>query len=710
MDPSSLKGRLPNEILESLQARGINRLTPPQEQAVAEGLLDGSNIVVSAPTASGKTLIAEMACVRAILGERRKAVYIAPMRDLVMEKFNEFKSAYPYLKAVASIGDLDSNDQFLQNYDILFVSTEKFDSLMRHGVEWLPSIGCVVFDEIHMLGDASRGPTLEILITKLASRYDAQIIALSATIGNSKEIAKWLDAKLVESDYRPVRLKKGIINNGTGYFLNSDLPLEISEEELGGGSKIPEIRLLEDTLARSKQMLSFYATKRNAEAGAVKLSATTETVLKEPEKKALEELSGKILNVLERPTEQCTKLSNLVKKGAAFHHAGLINQQRFLVEDAFRRGLIKAVCSTTTLGIGVNLPAHTVLVRDISRYDGSGSEMMGVNEVMQLFGRAGRPKYDSEGRALLIAASKERVSELYRSYILARPEEVDSNLGIVPVLRTHILAFIAENFLNDKKGMEEFLLKTFYGFQYRNKRHISELIEEITEELADYEFIAKERDGYIATKLGKRVSELYIDPLSAKWIINQLEREQDELGILFTITNTIEMRPYVRATEEAYAMYAARRAMYYDKKLTRDYENIEYGYYDPARAFSTALLLRDWVREKREQEIVKEYRTTPGELYVKVTNADWIIYSAIELAKILHRSQHDLINMRVRLKYGITDELLDLVRLQYIGRVRARTLFMNGIKKVSDIRENREKVIKLLGREISAKVFEQLGG
>ena len=185
MELSSLKGKISNEIIESLAGRGFNAFTPPQELAIAAGLLDGNNIIVAAPTASGKTLIGELAAMRSILMEGKKAVYIAPMRALVTEKFEELKSAYPYLKSAISMGDLDSGDQWLSEYDMLFVSTEKMDSLIRHGAGWLSSVGCVIFDEVHMMGDLSRGPTLELLITKLMMITDAQIIALSATIGNS---------------------------------------------------------------------------------------------------------------------------------------------------------------------------------------------------------------------------------------------------------------------------------------------------------------------------------------------------------------------------------------------------------------------------------------------------------------------------------------------------------------------------------------------
>jgi helicase len=704
MDISSLKGRLPKEIMESVSARGIKTFTPPQEDAINSGLLEGKNLVIASPTASGKTLVAEMGCVNSILSSGKRAIYIAPMRALASEKFAEFKETYPYISSAISIGDLDSNDLWLKNYRMLFFSTEKFDSLLRHGIDWAQSIGCIIFDEVHMLGDMSRGPTLELLITKLSTMCDAQMIALSATIGNAEEIAKWMKAELVRSDYRPVKLEKGVLHQTSVYYAKEKGKLK--PEPLLGSSEIPEIRLVEDTLTQGKQALIFYSTKRNAEAGAARIAAHVAGKLSKEETAELETISANVLNVLSRPTDQCTKLSGLVGKGVAFHHSGLMNQQRSLIEGAFRANKIKAICSTTTLGFGVNLPAHTVLVRDSSRFDGGYSERLSVNEITQLFGRAGRPKYDKEGRALIMAATSSKVKEL-SDYIKEKPESIDSALGVAPVLRTHILAFIAENFLNNEKAMQKFMAKSFYSFQYGNVRHINSIIDEVLEELAEWEFIENESSEYRATRLGRRVSELYIDPLSAKWMVDSLNGGKlDMLGILYMISNTLEMRPYLSSTKEAEEAYAAYLYMGKGSKAFKDYN--KYEYYDPVRAFSTALMLRDWMNEQREFELVKRYSSTPGVIYAKLQNADWLIYAAAELARITRMPRQDLIQARVRLRYGIKEELLDLVRLEQIGRVRARQLFSAGIEKVSDIPKHREKVKEILGEEIADKVFKQI--
>lgn len=699
MDVSALKGKLPKEILESLVSRNISKLTPPQQGAIEQGLLDGNSMVVSSPTASGKTLIAELAALNTIIAKSRKAIYVAPLRALATEKYEEVSIAYPFIKSAISIGDLDSNDSWLAEYEMLFFSTEKLDSLIRHGAEWLSQVGCIIFDEIHLIGNANRGPTMELLITKLASMCDAQMIALSATIANASEIAEWLNAKLVRSDYRPVPLKAGVAYNGKAFF--EDVT---NGEPLQGTAALQEIRVTEDTLARNKQILVFYATKRNAEAGASRIAEYTERSLNSEQKRELAELSERIANILQNPTEQCIKLSKLVARGAAFHHAGLMNAQRKMVENAFKANLIKVICATTTLSLGINMPAHTVLVRDITRYDGSGSVPLEVSEVHQLFGRAGRPAYDTEGRALLLASNKERIEELHKRYINGKQEPIESNLGIAPVLRTHILALIAENFLNNTASMERFLEKSFYGFQFKNTRHLKDVINQVIEDLMAWDFVTERNGVYMATKVGSRVSELYIDPLSAHQMVEALEGKLDVKSILVMITNTLEMKPHVRANAEIEEMFVSyMHAHKSDALLAIDEYN-----YDPARAFATAMMLYDWVDEQRDNVIVKQYSTTAGEFYSKLKTADWILYSAIELAKLLKKRTHDMVNLRIRMRYGIKDELMDLVRLQQVGRIRARMLYSNGVKSVEELRANKQLATRLFGSEIAQKIIEQL--
>ncbi len=215
MDLKSIRERIPKELYEVLE-KEIRVLRPAQEKSIKKGLLEGTNLLVCTPTASGKTLIAELASLKSILDGKGKAVYIVPLKALASEKYRDFKRRYDKIAKIAlSIGDIDSADPYLADYDLVFTTSEKLDSLTRHNAAWLSSIATVVVDEIHLLNDSERGPTLEILLTILKQLLkNAQFIGLSATIGNAEELAEWLDAELVVDGWRPVQLHKGVYLDG----------------------------------------------------------------------------------------------------------------------------------------------------------------------------------------------------------------------------------------------------------------------------------------------------------------------------------------------------------------------------------------------------------------------------------------------------------------------------------------------------------------
>jgi helicase len=210
----NIQGKLPKQLYEIL-AKDISELRPAQVKSVDAGLLEGKNLLVCTPTASGKTLIAELAGMKRIFEGKGKAVYIVPLKALASEKYRDFSEKYGGVCKVAmSSGDLDSSDSFLGKYDMIITTSEKLDSLIRHHAKWITDVCTVIVDEVHLLNDPKRGPTLEILLTMLRQLTDAQVIALSATIGNPKALAGWLGAKLVVDDWRPVKLKQGIYLDG----------------------------------------------------------------------------------------------------------------------------------------------------------------------------------------------------------------------------------------------------------------------------------------------------------------------------------------------------------------------------------------------------------------------------------------------------------------------------------------------------------------
>ncbi|HPA98225.1 MAG TPA: DEAD/DEAH box helicase, partial [Methanothrix sp.] len=322
---------LPPEAIELYASRGYRELYPPQAEAVERGLLDGKSMLLAMPTASGKTLLAELAMLRAALSGRR-SLYIVPLRALASEKYDSFQKFKELGVAVGiSTGDLDKKDERLGRNQIIIATSEKADSLMRNGASWVRDLSVLVVDEIHLLNDPGRGPTLEMTITKLRRCNPAlQIIGLSATVANSGEIASWLEADMVCSDWRPIQLREGIICNERLVFSDGEFPL--------AGGKDESSALVRDTLAQSAQILIFENSRKNAEAAASRLSA-----LLVPDE-ATRELSSRILASGE--SETAVRLASCVSHGVAFHHAGLLPEQRRLVEQGFRESRIKVIAST----------------------------------------------------------------------------------------------------------------------------------------------------------------------------------------------------------------------------------------------------------------------------------------------------------------------------------------------------------------------------
>jgi replicative superfamily II helicase/intein/homing endonuclease len=352
-----------------LKANSFENFNPMQEKCINK--LEQS-LVVSAPTASGKTIVAELFMLAQVLNENKKVIYTCPLRALASEHYKDFKKKYPDITFAVSTGDLDSSSSYLKKFDVIFTTYEKLASLLRHKTEWLERVGCVIVDEIHEL-DSDRGPVLEIALTQMRNMHkNLKVLGLSATIPNSKELSEWLNAMLVESDFRPVKLKEGVIYD--------------NEIEFGDGSK--ENGNLESTieqnLEKENQLLIFANSRKRAEGLAKKVSLKTKIKVEEKDKPTLNKISNSIKNTLEQPTEQCDSLGNCVTSGAAFHHAGLLPKQRELVEENFRKGLIKVICATPTLAAGVNTPADVVIIPSLYRYGNYGMELINVREYKQM--------------------------------------------------------------------------------------------------------------------------------------------------------------------------------------------------------------------------------------------------------------------------------------------------------------------------------------
>ncbi len=687
---------------------GIPEFNPMQRSVLAKDWRNKS-LVVSAPTASGKTLMAELASLNCIVNRGKKVVYTCPLRALAAEHWAEFRKRYSRdfgIRVALSTGDLDSSSSHLQNYDLIFTTLEKLDSLLRHRTPWLNSVGLLVIDEVHVLG-SDRGPTLEIAVSKLRClNPKMQLLALSATIPNAREIAEWLQAELVESSFRPIPLKEGIYFDGEIEFK------EGKKEQLPGKSALSA--LVEDTLiAKKKQAMIFANTRKRAESIANQLSSFVERNLNEREKKVLRSESEMALNSLEVATEQCKRLSGLISKGVAFHHAGLLSKQRTVVEEAFKSNKLKVIAATPTLAAGVNLPSHTVIIPSLYRYTELGMQRISVAEYKQQIGRAGRPKYDKAGRGIIIARSESEAEELMDYYINGTVEPVQSMLGFQPILRMHLLGLIAADFVFDLPSMEEFFKKTFYALQFGSLQELFGKLQETLQELQEMGFITADRKGITATPVGRRVSELYLDPLSAFALINALKsgKKFSTFSYLFLFSNCSELMPWISVPKKREAELWEQLQLR-KHEIPLDVEREMFFDLNLLRKFSTSLLFEQWIEEKREQQIMDEFNTQPGILHSKLLRCDWLCYATLELAKLLKLEQHysSLAKLRKRLKHGVKEELVFLTEAKHIGRVRARRLFRANIRTIAALRKADERdLARILGQAVAAKIKAEIG-
>ncbi|EEZ93258.1 MAG: DEAD/DEAH box helicase domain protein [Candidatus Parvarchaeum acidiphilum ARMAN-4] len=544
---SEFKDYIPENIYERL-GKKIEYLMPPQADSVRKGLFNGKNLIVSAPTASGKTLIAEMAILNSFLSGK-KSIYLAPLRALISEKYDDFTKDNSDIKAILSIGDYNEKDYNIDKYDVVFASTEKFDSIIRNSLQKIGNIGCIIYDEVHLLSDIGRGPTLEFLITLNKLLFpNAQIIGLSATIGNSDELADWLKADLVKSDFRPVILSKKKYFEGE--LING------SVEKLNNGYDDPLSNITAWLFKNNKQALVFSQNKRNVVSNAKTISSLIGSKLLEDDKKKLLSVSKEILGVLDRPTTQCEILSDLVKNGVAFHHAGLVNRQRKIIEDNFKKGLIKFIVATPTLAMGVNLPANTVIINSIRRYGDYGMELLPAIEIEQMMGRAGRPRYDKEGNAIIVARNESELEIIDQKYFSGEVEPITSKFNSEIAIRKYILNLFCLGIYDKEDRISDFFDETF---MYFSGIEVYDKIEDAVSFLEDNDFISNNKNKIEVTRMGKLVNSLYIDPLTGSLFIKFIERIKkkesiDEIDLLHVLFCSEEFR-HIRTNQKEFQKY-----------------------------------------------------------------------------------------------------------------------------------------------------------
>jgi len=704
------------QLLEFLK---YDSLYPPQELALSKGVMNGNNILVTTPTSSGKTLIGLMGMIN-ILNMGKKVVYLTPLKALATEKFNEFKiirnlSCFKNrrINIAISTGDYDSYGTELIDKDIIILTNEKIDSILRHEANWVYDVGLFIIDEIHLLTERERGPTLEIILTKIKLLpQKPQIIGISATVSNSNEVADWLRCEPIESNWRPTELIEGVcdfgkvtMNNGTNFKINN----------IGGidNSTVVIISLAINSITNDGgQSLVFAETRKRTVSLAKKTSEIFSKFLNKSSKLSAHKTGVEILKEGD-DTELNRTLSSTVTKGVGFHHAGLGAKSRQIIENAFRNGIIKILFATPTLAAGVNLPARRVVITSIFRYDSEygGNVPLSILHYKQLCGRAGRPAYDKYGEAIIVADSRTNPEDLYNHYVLGVPEPIVSQLMNERALRVHVLGIIASRPKILKSELLYFFEHTFLA-KYQGNRSLSFEIDSLLQYLRDEGLIIMRNDLLMATKFGRRISMLYIDPKTGihfkknldPYNGNQFDDNGNGTDFLYWISDCYDFYPKLTLRQNEIGNF---EEMFEKHKLsTHGLSNYDY-------SLKNLIILLEWIDELSEARLNEKIGVEPGDLHRMVETTYWLSYCLYEIAKLMGRKDllPEINILRLRIRHGIKKELIPLIQLEGIGRIRARSLYRAGITdvtKIDKISESKLGSVPKIGVKLARKLKKQI--
>ena len=433
----------------------IKEFNPAQKAVIESGYLeDKSNYIISIPTASGKTVLGILPALKTILNGG-KAIYAAPLLSIQNEKVKEFKA---FEEHGIKVGKHPSNS------DLSVMVFESFDALTRFSWNVLREVDTLIIDEFHMIGEYSRGPTLESAITRAKIiNPSLRIIALSATLKNIDEIEQWLDGKTVEHNYRPVPLNKEVLD---AEMFNTKNKNDVI------------VKIVEKAIEDNSQALSFVSTRRFTESLATYVAKKIDKKTTKEQKQKFKQVADKLLEVPKKkgslPTTTCLKLAEAAEKGVVFHHAGLFNEQKEIIEDEFRKGNILMITATPSLMYGVNLPSKYVVIRDHTRWTSNGPASIPVFDYEQMSGRAGRPQYDDVGYSYLVAKTIDEAFDLEARYVNGEIELTNSKLiDNKDAIYKQIIAQIASSLSKNLDDLNDFFGKTLYGFQMKNNPSMS---------------------------------------------------------------------------------------------------------------------------------------------------------------------------------------------------------------------------------------------
>jgi len=691
-----------SQVIKIWEESGIKSLLPVQQQAIEKGILEGASLLVIAPTSSGKTFIGEIAAYKRAK-EQTQVLYLVPLKAIGEEKFADFKGKYEDygINVVISSRDHREFDDDIKqgNFHIAILTYEKLVALLVTNPEILRYCGLLIVDEIQMLADRTRGPELELLLTKiLLSREesDLQIIALSATLDGVDDLGKWLGLEVLRSNKRPVELREGIYTPDGRFVYREWNSKKLGEEEFPSLTS-PDHTAMLDALVeylvdKGEQVLIFLSTREDTVTTAERLA--TKVLTLPPVSKAigaLDDLEG---------TGARDTLKEVLRGGIAFHNADLLVEERLLVERFFREGAIRVVCATSTLAMGVNMPAKTAIVADIwkwvqdERTQRRVRKPILVAEYKNASGRAGRyTLQDNFGRSVLIAKTEFDYDSYWAKYIVGQLERVVSQFGEQP-LDLQVLDLVASRICQKTEEVVRFLLKTFVGHQKwtleTTRQEISDKIRDSIERNVQAQTIVRMEDGILtATEQGRVCASKRISLETLEYLREWLERVEaiDELEVIYAAAQTKELArasfrmstPEFHSDKYIECLHQIETERPVSSFITDGIPSHQQALgYDKTRKLKMALTAYYWIQGRQLRELEEAFQEKAGPIRrLTAENLSWIVDAMADLAVAMRRPREFVKQLEVivdRLVYGVPKEALFMAKLRVRGINRSEMM------------------------------------
>lgn len=665
----------------------IKEFNPAQKAVIESGYLeDKSNYIISIPTASGKTVLGILPALKTILNGG-KAIYAAPLLSIQNEKVKEFKA---FEEHGIKVGKHPSNS------DLSVMVFESFDALTRFSWNVLREVDTLIIDEFHMIGEYSRGPTLESAITRAKIiNPSLRIIALSATLKNIDEIEQWLDGKTVEHNYRPVHLNKEVLD---AEMFNTKNKNDVI------------VKIVEKAIEDNSQALSFVSTRRFTESLATYVAKKIDKKTTKEQKQKFKQVADKLLEVPKKkgslPTTTCLKLAEAAEKGVVFHHAGLFNEQKEIIEDEFRKGNILMITATPSLMYGVNLPSKYVVIRDHTRWTSNGPASIPVFDYEQMSGRAGRPQYDDVGYSYLVAKTMDEAFDLEARYVNGEIELTNSKLiDNKDAIYKQIIAQIASSLSKNLDDLNDFFGKTLYGFQMKNNPSMSMFaqdslnweLESALEFLLQNGIIRATPEGLKTTDFGNLIAKSNYAVETAvkiKEYVSTMEK-LNPAEMIYALAETPDL-PLIS--------FKGRKS----KDPVRD-KLSECGLFavDIGNPEATAVSLIEWIDERNEYEIENAYNVYSASTRRSAYEASRLVKFAKNTLEVLgnYSNLKDMDYLSARLYYGVKEDIIPLVvGVKRLGRKRARLLMKTFGDNLSEASEKELQKVEGIGPKLAGKV------